>query len=807
MSAATAQLPPLSGLRVLEIGRTAATAFCGKLLAEMGLDVVIVEPNEGHKLRTAAPSARLKTGETVSALWLYLAGGKRSIAFDLQDAAERAVLEDLVAAADLVIHDLPERAARNENLAFDTLRAIHPGIVVAAITPFGNAGPYADLPASDLTVYALAGHLYVTGSADREPLLPYGHQPALFAGVLAATTALASLLRTRHDGVARFVEISQQEALTGALDTTVNRYTYAGVMRTRHGNRIQERSPLTDIYRTKDGYFLICVYTEVQWRAFCAMLDRMDWLENPALATLAGRVANGSMIEAVMNAWFGARTSHEALADCQRYRLPSCIASAVPELLHDPQLLARDHFAKVDYGVAGVLDSPKLPYLISSCASKEAPPPRLGEHDDAIRASWQVRDRVPAVAAAGDASVLPLAGIRVLDVTHAWAGPFAGLQLGFLGADMIKVEGARRPDGTRYASRDARNLSPQYETGGYFHEWNRNRRSSVINMDDADGRSLMHDMIRHSDVLINNHSARVLPKWGLDWPALQALNPRLVLVTMPAFGSQGPYRDFVGYGETLEGAGGLVRLSGYQAGKPIRSGVAYPDPLVGHYGALAVVLGLQHRDATGHGIWLDVSHQECVLHMIGDAVLHYQITGTPQEPQGNPRADLLLNEVLPCAGEDDWVAVTAASPAHMVALAEVTGVQDLADGTVSQASLEALRAWSRTRDKLTIMQSLVANGVAAGAVLKVGELFEDPNLIARRFFECVPHPVVGTKQHPGPGFRIAGASVGTHLAAPLFDSATDEILSSVLGKHPDEIGLLRERGIIGGTPAGSMLPS
>jgi crotonobetainyl-CoA:carnitine CoA-transferase CaiB-like acyl-CoA transferase len=105
------------------------------------------------------------------------------------------------------------------------------------------------------------------------------------------------------------------------------------------------------------------------------------------------------------------------------------------------------------------------------------------------------------------------------------------------------------------------------------------------------------------------------------------------------------------------------------------------------------------------------------------------------------------------------------------------------------------------------MQSLVANGVAAGAVLKVGELFEDPNLIARRFFECVPHPVVGTKQHPGPGFRIAGASVGTHLAAPLFDSATDEILSSVLGKHPDEIGLLRERGIIGGTPAGSMLPS
>ena len=361
MSAATAQLPPLlSGLRVIEMGRTAATGFCGKLLAEMGLDVVIVEPNEGHNLRTAAPCAKLKTGETVSALWLYLAGGKRSIALDLQDAADRAVLDNLVAAADLVIHDLPERAARNENLAFETLRAIRPGIVVATITPFGNTGPYADATCER-----------PVGLCARRPSLRHRFgRSRTFAPVtatslhfspayLAATTALASLLRTRHDGVARFVEISQQEALTGALDTTVNRYTYAGVTRTRHGNRIQERSPLTDIYRTKDGYFLICVYTEVQWRAFCAMLDRIDWLENPALATLAGRVANGSMIEAAMNAWFGARTSHEALADCQRYRLPSCIASAVPELLRDPQLLARDHFAKVDYGVAGMLEFPE----------------------------------------------------------------------------------------------------------------------------------------------------------------------------------------------------------------------------------------------------------------------------------------------------------------------------------------------------------------------------------------------------------------------------------------------------------------
>jgi crotonobetainyl-CoA:carnitine CoA-transferase CaiB-like acyl-CoA transferase len=354
---------------------------------------------------------------------------------------------------------------------------------------------------------------------------------------------------------------------------------------------------------------------------------------------------------------------------------------------------------------------------------------------------------------------------------------------------------------------DARNLGPQHETGGYFHEWNRNKRSAVINMDDGDGRALMHELVRSSDVLINNYSARVLPKWGLDWTALHALNPRLVLVTMPAFGSQGPYREFVGYGETLEGAGGLARLSGYEPGKSIRCGIAYPDPLVGHYGALAVALGLMHREQTGSGIWLDVSHQECVLHMIGDAVLHYQLSGTPLEPGGNTRADLLLNEVLPCRGEDEWVAVSVADPAQWRSLAEATEMPELATGQIGAAMLDRLRAWTRARRKNTVMAQLAECGVPAGAVRKVDELFADPHLAARGFFQRVTHRVVGEKPHPRPGFRIAGAEIGTHLAAPLFDGDTDEILASVLGKSRAEIAALRDRGVIGGTPAGSLLPS
>lgn len=797
--------PTLAALRVLEVSRSAGPAFCAKLLAEMGLDVATVEPPEGHPLRRAAPQAPLRSG-SVSALWLYLAAAKRSIVLDREKAADRGTLEELVAAADLVVHDLPQRAARGRGLGFERLRELRPGIVVASITPFGSTGPYADIPASELTVHALSGQLYLTGLESREPLLPYGHQPSMFAGVVGATAALAGVLRAREDGVARHIEISAQEVLAGALDTALNRFTYSGRTRGRYGNRLQDKTPLTEIYRTRDGFFLICVYTEAQWRNFCSMVGRPDWPENPGLRTLAGRLQHSGEIEAVMTSWFAARTSSEALEECQRYRLPSCVASSVQEVLCDPQLLARGHFAAVNDPDAGRLLYPKLPWFLSTGASREAAAPRLGEHDVAVRQSWG-RRAATAARDGADPRTLPLAGIRVLDVTHAWAGPFGGLQLGFLGAEMIKIEGARRPDGTRYVSRDARNLQPDYETGGYFHEWNRNKRAAAINMDDAEGRALMLDLVRQSDVLINNYSARVLPKWGLDWSALHQLNPRLVLVTMPAFGSQGPYREFVGYGETLEGAGGLARLSGYEPAKPIRSGIAYPDPLVGHYGALAAVLGLAHREQTGAGLWLDISHQECVLHMIGDAVLHYQLTGAPQEPNGNSRADLLLNAVLPCRGNDEWVAATIETPAQLRALAGATGIKELTAHPFGQEALDQLRAWTRCQDKRTVMEFLIHHGIASGAVLKIDELGSDPHLVARDFFERVGHPIVGEKRHPRAGFRIAGAAVGTRLPAPLFDGATDEILATVLGKNSGEIRALRQRGIIGGVPAGSQLPS
>ncbi len=193
--------------------------------------------------------------------------------------------------------------------------------------------------------------------------------------------------------------------------------------------------------------------------------------------------------------------------------------------------------------------------------------------------------------------------------------------------------------------------------------------------------------------------------------------------------------------------------------------------------------------------------------MIGEAVLRYQLTGTPEEPGGNARPDLQLNEVLPSAGVDEWIAVSVASPAQWRAVAEAIGGPPLeASGTASEA-LDRVRRWTMARPKGAAMEALAARGVPAGSVLKVDELYRDVHLSARGFFERVAHPVVGEKPHPRPGFSIRGAEVRTRTSAPLFDSATDDVLRSILGKSDGEIAHLRARGVIGGTPAGSPLPS
>lgn len=765
-------------VRVTDLGDSAATASCSKLLADAGLQVTVLEPPSGSRLRDAAPRAR--NHEPESSSYLYLSSGKRVVTLS-EDRNERArQIADHVRASQIVIHDLTNDVATRDGLAFEDLIQINPSLTVVAITGFGSTGPSAGRPASDLTIYASSGHLLLTGLPDREPILPYGHQPQLYGGLLAAVVASAAEWRSHQDGAPRFVEVSLQEALAGALDQALNGYVFTGRHPVRHGNRILEDTPLTDLYATKDGHVQISIYTETQWHAFCELVGRPEWWNDTRLKTWAGRKEHSQELLDVMQTWFANRTSAAALAECQQLRIPIGIVSSVPQLLTDPQLLARGFFRKIESN--GSLVAPGLPYHIEMVAEDESAP-----RSAICERSKSGRNHKP----------LPLEGITVVDFTHAWAGPFGSMQLAFLGAKVVKIESAEHPDGTRYMDIDPEAAGPVYERGGYFQEWNRNKLSLVINLAHSGAVDLMHEVLDRADIFISNYSARVVPKWGLDWQVNKRRHPHLIQVTMPAFGSQGPYRDFVAYGEVLEGAGGLAALSGYTANEPVRSGIAYADPVNGLYGAFAAVLGLQIRSATGGGAWFDLSHQEGVARLVGDAIIHYQRSDQELKASGNDREDLYMNLVLRCSGDDNWIAITAADEPQWKAVARTVGI----DPQAADRGRHALAEWVKNKDKFEVAAILENTGAAVAPVLSIPELLKDAHLNARGFFAHMSHPMWGEKLLPRAGFTLDHEKVPAAEHAPIFDSDTDSLLRDMLGKTPAEIADLRRRRIVGGQPA------
>lgn len=780
----------------LNCGRGAASAYCSKLLAEVGVDVVMAEPPGGHPLRLEGGGYGQPV-PTDSDEFVYLAAGVGSVAIESWPNFTSAEALDLLSNADAIIHDFQPAEAKALGLDNDSVRACNPHAFVVAITPFGSSGPYCDMPASDLTVYALSGHLQLTGRPEQAPIMPYGRQPSLYAGVHGAVATLAMFVgRIRGHEVSN-VEVSVQEALAGALDSAVNEYTYVHALRGRYGNRTGDDLPLADLYSTVDGRVMVCVYTDAQWASFCNLLGRPEWLADDELRTVAGRRRRSAELETAMRGWFGERSTSSAFSDLQNARIPASPFSTLDELLVDPQLTYRSFFDRTEVD-GQAIRLPTLPFTSTTGRSRSGVVPRLGE------TVGEFNERPPSSdgASASVRPALPLQGLRVLDFTHAWAGPYASMELAFLGAEVLKIEGATRPDGARYVSRHYAGEEPSYECGGYFHEFNRAKKSVVLNLEVTGAREIFLELVQECDVLITNFSARVLPKLRLDWDHLKKANPNLVAVTMPAFGDGGPYGDYVGYGEVVEGAGGLAALSGHPPEDPIRSGVAYADPLAGLYAALAATSGLLKRYLDGTGEWFDVSHQECVARMVGDAIVRHQRI-RPDASAQTDRARHLIDGAFPSAGSDEWIAISIASVVQRQALRKVVCPDSPSD--ISTEDLRrATKLWTLQRSKHEAMRMLSEAGVMSGAALRIPELLADPHLVARGFFATVNHKTVGPTQHPGAGFRFDVGDVANgppSVPAPLFDEHTDEVLSRSVLRSASEVARLRAAGVVGGVPS------
>jgi crotonobetainyl-CoA:carnitine CoA-transferase CaiB-like acyl-CoA transferase len=427
------------------------------------------------------------------------------------------------------------------------------------------------------------------------------------------------------------------------------------------------------------------------------------------------------------------------------------------------------------------------------------------------------------------APALPLRGVRVIDLTMVWAGPYGTRMLADAGADVIKVEGVSHPDPIRALGAVMMGeVERPWDRIAYYNEYNRGKRDLVLELRGPEGRAALLELVRTADALIENYRGGMLEDWGLGPAVLQAERPDLVVVSMPGFSVRGSERVLAGYGPSIEQLGGLVQLTGYEDGPPQKSGISYGDPVAGVMAAGALIAGLLRRQRTGEGAVIEVSQRDNMIGLIGEAVLDWSMNRRLWPRRGNRHRWLAPHGCYPClplsdegrplgraglqtgVAVDRWLTLAIETDVQWQALCEVVGRPELAadpryasalDRYERQDELDALvAAWTAMRSDVDAEQALQAAGIPASRVQTPLTLTQDPHLAQRGFFRELEHPVVGRYRVAGPLWNHAETPTPIRTGAPCFGQHNVELLAGLLGMSDDRIEQLRDAGITADRP-------
>ncbi|MDM4139559.1 MULTISPECIES: CoA transferase [Mycobacterium] len=771
---------PFADWRVLELCNGLAASYCGKMFVDAGADVVKIEPVQGDSLR------RWSAGGPPGALFGYLAAGKRSVVDHGQPE-----IASLLAGADLVITDLTDGWTLDAITAHTTAAA-----VVVAVTPFGTTGPYVEnqVAANEFILQALCGSIAGRGWPGDEPVQAGGRLGEWLAGSFAAAAAAATVRHATRSGRGQIIDVSTYEAMAIAMGgLSAMSASVLGADSLLHERSLE----LPSIVPTADGLVGFCTITAQQFQDFLVMIERADLVDDAELASFAGRVERRDEFLAMVTEWTGCRTTQEIVDLAVAFRIPVA-PIATPETL-----LTIDHYCERGVFVespSGML-APRVPYRSDAMATR-APgeAPQLGA--DNGRVQWAVRGQRPR-SAAPDA--LPLSDVRVTDFTAFWAGPVATQLLGALGADVIKIEGVRRPDGMRFSAGRPPDWDQWWEWGPVFLCSNNNKRGVSIELGTGEGRELALELIAASDLVVENFSPRVMANFGLEWDAVRNANPRAILVRMPAFGLDGPWRDRVGFAQTMEQATGMAWMTGHADGPPvIPRGVC--DPIAGLHAAFAAVAALVARDRRGTGMQVEATMVEAALNVAAEMLVEYSRHGIVLRRNGNRGPAAAPQGVYRCRGGDDWVALAALDGTSRASLAGLLGQPGLdeADWADRADDIDKLISnWAARQPVTEAVAALRAAGVAAAPVTPAAALLTDPQLRARGFWETVDHPVAGSFLCTGMPFAFLGSTrQWLRRVPPLYGQHTDEVLTEILGRSRDDLAALRRSGTISARPAG-----
>ena len=784
----------LGHLRVIELGDIPAS-YAARWFADLGADVIKVEPPGGDPNRLLPPFAGNIEDRERSLTFIHANTNKRSIVLDLRRESDRETFNLLLASANLLIEATPLGHLEQYGLTDERFRADFPGLAIVSITPFGRTGPYRHYKGSDAITNATGGFLFGQGDNTKGQCTAPSHLAYQMAGAMAAMLGLAAIRHARETGAGQRIDMSLQEALTFTNSSSIARYSRENRLERRPGGKAYGGAG-TNIYRCKDGrYVHFTTNMPHMWKEFAQNWMTDKSLAGPEWESPRYRDEHSDQVAKAFADFIGSFNADDFANQAQARHLAAAPLNTIGQFVDCEQNRAREWLQEIEHPVIGKYKAPGAPMRLSRTPMRvRRPAPLLDQHRKEILA--ELADRPVAstrtLREEGRERDPMLNGLRMADLTQQYAGPLGTELLAYYGMEVVKIETGTIPSKEREAAVHAC--------------MNRAKLGCTLNLRNPQGKELFKQLVAKSDVVVDNFSSGVLERLGFSYEVLQQINPGIVQAVMPGWGLTGPLKSWVAWGWQLLAYTGIMRLWGYpDSPMETRCKIAWPDRVGSVTMALGVLAALEYQARTGKGQFIEAGMLEAQGSMMGPAILDYTVNGNEWDALGYRE---ILGEVYapygcyPCAGDDNWVIIACAGDEEWRAMVNVIGKSSWAAGEkfATQAGRsgnrdeldQKLAGWTRRYTPKQVFRLMQENGIAAGIPSSGEDLFHDIHLRARgHIVESEAQPWGKITHHGLPGIPSL-SEANAARPAPWIGAHNDQVFGGILGLSPERIEELKQ---------------
>lgn len=797
--------------------------LAGHMLAQLGADVVQLEPEEGNAARRLPPFADNWPQEENSLFWAAYAAGKRSIVSD--PGRDLELWDRLLQSSDFLIESFTPAGGRAPWLDPCALAERHPHLIHISITPFGLEGPKHDWPESDITLWAAGGPMWLTRSHDDRPLRISVPQSYLHAGATAVTAALIALADRAKTGRGQHVDLAAVQTLP---QCTLGAVLAEGVAHDEFvprpkadGEHVLDLSGSGSITRKSkwplsDG--MAELHLGIGPAAGPASNKLMTWMRDEGWyhpkfsnwdwSTLHEAIIRGEVKRAELDSarvwvqsFLDTRRKDELVDIAIRRGVRIAPILTVADLTESAQFAARDFIETID----GPFGPYKMPGAFARGSTdafvRPRPAPRLGEHDAEVRKEWlgQASSPPPPLAPSGDLGGQPMGGLKVLDLAWVVAGPLIGRSLADFGATVVRVESSRRVETARVMGPFPNGIY-DVQQSALYETCNAGKLGLSLDLSKEAAREVVRDLVEWADVLVESFTPGQMAKWNLSYTELRKINPGLVMVSTSLSGQDGPNARYSGYGNHGAALSGFQYIVGDPAGPLVGPYGPYTDFVAPRFGLAALLAALDYRRRTGKGCYLDISQVEAGVQMLAPQVAAYSVTGDVHRAMGNRDAVMAPHGAFRAAGDDQWIAIAVENDEQWLALAELIGGAALARNRrfanveLRHAHVEELedivQNWTADKNVEWLEDSLRLLNIPAHRVQSIYGIGADPQMRSRNHLVRIDHPLSGTTTIEAAPFHMSRTPALYKVCAPPFGRDNDYVLREILGYGQDRVSEL-----------------